>query len=644
LEAGAIVLADKGVLVLDEMDKMTTEDTSAMHEAMEQQQVTIAKANIQACYSEDTEVLTNRGWKKYWEVKKNKIAQYDPANGTISFLSHKGLYVYNYKNKMYSFKNKRNDILVTPNHKMFSKEYRQKDFYAIEAQDLKYNRISFINSAEFVGFEETYFILPPIKHKQNRTHPKYTHQQNPKKIPMDCWLEFLGYYLTEGGLQGKPSIGIVQGNPKNTVKIRNCLLNLSKYIGFTLTESKDKSYTRFQITNTQLFEFLAKNCGLKCTEKNFPFEFSRLSKKQLRILYDAMMLGDGCSKGKYFSSSSPYLIDIFQAIACLIGKSANKSIQYEARTRGNRVRLYRVSLCDRTELTLNKRKIKNVNYDGKVFCFSTKTGFFVTRRNGKIAIQGNTLRAQTTVLAAANPKFGRFDPYQTISQQINLPPALINRFDLIFVVRDLPDKTKDSNIAHQILMSHSYNDVSPEISGEVLRKYMAYAKQRIIPVLTEEAIEDIKNFYVNLRNTGQEGDEAIKAIPISARQLEAIIRLSEAAARIRLSNKVTRADVKRALDIQKYCMTEIGMDPETGQLDIDRVTTGITASSRSKIVAVREIIFGMDEKGKKAIPFEEIVAAAAVQGISEQVVEESIEKLKRSGDLFEPKAGYIQKV
>jgi len=255
-----------------------------------------------------------------------------------------------------------------------------------------------------------------------------------------------------------------------------------------------------------------------------------------------------------------------------------------------------------------------------------------------------TQRSQTSVLAAANPKFGRFDPYQIIAQQINLPPPLISRFDLIFVLRDLPDRKKDSNIAHQILMNQSYQDKDPEIKPEVLRKYIAYTKQKIFPVLTEEAIEDIKKFYVDLRNSGQDGDGAIKSIPITARQIEAIIRLSEASAKIRLSNKVTKKDVARALEIQRYCLNEIGMDPETGQLDSDRINTGITASTRGKMVAVREVIFGMDEAGKKAIPVEEIMATAATKGISEQKVEEAIEKLKRAGDIFEPKRGFIQKV
>ncbi len=254
-----------------------------------------------------------------------------------------------------------------------------------------------------------------------------------------------------------------------------------------------------------------------------------------------------------------------------------------------------------------------------------------------------TLQCQTSVLAAANPKFGRFDYFVPIAQQIDLPPALINRFDLIFVVKDLPDKDRDANIAHQVLMNQSYQDKGMEIPPELFRKYIAYAKTRIIPVLSEEAIETIKKFYVDLRNSNQ-NERGVKSIPISARQLEAIVRLAEASARIRLSEKILKSDVARAIDLVMYSLTEVGMDPETKRIDIDRIGSGMTASERGRVVSVRDIIFQMSEQGKQLIPVEEIVAEAVKKGIAEHKVEESLDKLKRSGDIFEPKRGFVQKI
>ncbi len=257
-----------------------------------------------------------------------------------------------------------------------------------------------------------------------------------------------------------------------------------------------------------------------------------------------------------------------------------------------------------------------------------------------------TLRSETTLLAAANPKFGRFDPYESLGKQIDLPSTLINRFDLIFPIKDVPDKEKDAKMASFILELHSKKEWEEgEIPPEMIKSYVAYARQNVKPTLTKEAIEEIKNYFVKMRSTAAEEGERIVAIPISARQLEALVRLAEASARTRLSNKVTRDDARRAIDLVHFCLTQIGLDPETGKIDIDRITTGITASQRSHIVVVREIIAELEkELGEKVIPVEEVKREAELKGLKEEVVEEIIEKLKRSGDLFSPKPGTVQRI
>jgi replicative DNA helicase Mcm len=255
-----------------------------------------------------------------------------------------------------------------------------------------------------------------------------------------------------------------------------------------------------------------------------------------------------------------------------------------------------------------------------------------------------TLRAETTVLAAANPKLGRFDPYQSIAQQIDLPPALINRFDLIFPVRDLPNREIDGRIASHVLDIQQSKDIrDPEIPIPILKKYVAYAKQNVKPRLTDGAIEEIKNFYVELRNMGTD-EEGIKPIPISARQLEALVRFAEGSARVRLSKKVTKSDAKRSIRILKYCLMQVGFDYETGRIDIDRISTGIPASQRSRIVQVREIINDLESTFGKTIPLEDVISSASEKGIEETEVEEIIERLKRSGDIFEPKRNFISKL
>jgi len=257
-----------------------------------------------------------------------------------------------------------------------------------------------------------------------------------------------------------------------------------------------------------------------------------------------------------------------------------------------------------------------------------------------------TLRCETTVLAAANPKFGRFDPYETIAKQIDLPPALINRFDLIFTIKDMPDEERDALMAGFILNLHNSPTMKKaEIETDLLRKYLVYCKQQIKPMLTQEAVEELKNYYVKMRSSGASEEGAMKSIPISPRQLEALVRLSEAASKLRLGKEVTPIDAKRAIGMLHYCLEQVGLDPDTGRIDIDRITTGVTSSERGKIMAVKGIINDLEKKlGEKIIPIEEIIAVAEERGLSEDDVDEAIEKLKRSGDLFEPKKNHISKI
>ena len=126
--------------------------------------------------------------------------------------------------------------------------------------------------------------------------------------------------------------------------------------------------------------------------------------------------------------------------------------------------------------------------------------------------------------------------------------------------------------------------------------------------------------------------------------MEALVRLAEASARTKLSDKVTREDAKRGIELLKYCLMQVGYDYETGQIDIDRITTGVPASQRSKIVAVREIIKKLENKVGKMIPIADIIIEASAQNVNESQVEEIIEQLKREAEVFEPKRGFVSRL
>lgn len=251
-----------------------------------------------------------------------------------------------------------------------------------------------------------------------------------------------------------------------------------------------------------------------------------------------------------------------------------------------------------------------------------------------------TLQARASILAAGNPKFGRFDPFRPIAEQINISETLLSRFDLIFPIKDIPNKEKDELLARHIIEMHRQPEAKKDIIGiDLLRKYIAYARRNVKPVLTKEAEDEILNFYLGLRSK-KAGDESY-SVPLSARQLEALIRLAEASARCRLSDRVERKDSRIAIDLLTYSLKEVGIDPETGEFDIDRIELGITSTQRSRIRAVYEIINELS-KNMEEIPIVDILAEAENRGIKD--AEEILKRMKREGEIFEPRHGFIQKI
>jgi replicative DNA helicase Mcm len=254
-----------------------------------------------------------------------------------------------------------------------------------------------------------------------------------------------------------------------------------------------------------------------------------------------------------------------------------------------------------------------------------------------------TLRAQTSVLAAANPKFGRFDPMQSIPKQVNLVPSLLSRFDAIFIMRDIPSRDSDEAIAKHVLLEHKQEAKHDVIDNDLLKKYISYAKQKYNPVLTDEAVKAMKDFYVGLRNMPQIGDGPSKPIPIGARQLEAMVRLAEAHARMRLSKNVEVKDAIAAIELVKSYLMQVGYDKDTKSFDIDKAMGGTSASQRNKIHIIQDVIEELEKRIGKLIPLEEITKALEGK-VSEAEVDENIGKLLKSGDLFRPKRGYIQRM
>jgi len=251
-----------------------------------------------------------------------------------------------------------------------------------------------------------------------------------------------------------------------------------------------------------------------------------------------------------------------------------------------------------------------------------------------------TLNARTSVLAAANPKFGRFDSYRSIPEQIDLPPTILSRFDLIFPIKDVPKEDKDRMIAQHILRYRSMSEDSlvQVIDPDLLRKYISYARQNIQPELTKEAAKRIEDFYADMRRAGTEGNP----VPITPRQLESIIRLSEARARMRLSREVTVDDVEHAISLMEHCLKSVGIDPETGKLDIDKMLTGKFRSQWDKLASLSDLINTLCEQ-HGAVPVKEILEKAQEKGIDPKDANRLLNEMKRRGEIYEPRLGYLSK-
>ena len=254
-----------------------------------------------------------------------------------------------------------------------------------------------------------------------------------------------------------------------------------------------------------------------------------------------------------------------------------------------------------------------------------------------------TLNTRTAILAASNPAFGRFDRNRPLAEQLNVPPVLLSRFDLIFVMKDEPNAEADRAVAKHILQLHSdaTRVVKPPIDSETLKKMIIYARKYIDPQFKDkEVLKAIEDFFVKWRSTAE--SEA-SPIPITPRQLEALVRLSKANARMRLSKEVTIEDANRAIDLVKRSLHEAGIDPESGKVDIDILMTGKSRSQRQNIERIQEIIKDLEGQFGGAAPIEEIKKLASAEGIRERFVDQMIEEEKRRGHLYEPKPGLVSR-
>jgi len=254
-----------------------------------------------------------------------------------------------------------------------------------------------------------------------------------------------------------------------------------------------------------------------------------------------------------------------------------------------------------------------------------------------------TLNARTSILAAANPIYGKYDPYKNLTENVNLPIPLLTRFDLIFVVRDIPSREKDKKIAQHIISQHasSGTDTTSLVDIDILTKYLAYAK-RIEPVLTKEAETKIMEFYLKMRSI--EGEDKEKTITITPRQLEGLIRLATARARLLLKSRVEGEDAERSIYLFEQMLENSGIDVNTGKIDIG-VLQGRPRSEVSKLATFMEVLKSLEGEPKSPVLeqtfIDELVKS---EKFNETEAKNYIRRMIREASIYESKPGYYNTV
>jgi replicative DNA helicase Mcm len=251
-----------------------------------------------------------------------------------------------------------------------------------------------------------------------------------------------------------------------------------------------------------------------------------------------------------------------------------------------------------------------------------------------------TLNARTSILAAANPMYGKYDPFKNITENVNLPIPLLTRFDLIFVVRDIPSKERDNRIARHILSLHrtSGADTKSLIDVDILTKYLSYAK-RIEPVITPEAEEKILEYYMKMRNVESEG-----MITVTPRQLEGLVRLATARARLLMKTQVEAEDAERAIFLIQSMLEDAGVDVNTGQVDLG-VLQGRPHSEVSKMQLFMDVMKSLEGDEKRPVEEKTFVKELVKTGkFTEEEARKYLKKLQRESAIYESKPGHYNRV
>lgn len=392
-----------------------------------------------SCHDESTLTLTDNGFKRWDEIKANdKIACYNPDTKELEYHNYIEKHVYDFNGEMVQFSTDKIDICVTPNHRMWSAKRDSDIFEFIEAKDVKL-RASFVGVVQgFCGNNQESFTIKGLE------------------IPIYQYCELAGFFVSEGytskdkrRIGNRHTFSICQTeNGKAFEKIENCLDNAN--INYWINNNS------FNVWNPCLADHFHEEYGHGSVNKKLPTWLKNLSPEYLEILLKAALAGDGYEHQHHgrkansyvYCTSSKQLSEDIAEIAFKCGYSvkivnrktkirnkkyfnkngyeiATKHAQYEVQI-SNGFKGRKPTLCSKSLKYANKEKTL-VPYSGKVFCFTVPHGIFVTMRNGKIAIQGNSAAVGVETLIRRLETW-RMELASWVERNIFLPVAQMQGF------------------------------------------------------------------------------------------------------------------------------------------------------------------------------------------------------------------------
>lgn len=699
LEAGALVLADGGLCCIDELDKMSTDDRSAIHEALEQQS-----------YHPSTEILLSTGEKvkigefidRLMEKEEDLIQGVNceilPATG-LELASINGIVPVKRVSRhrapdlfiRITYSNGRS-ITVTPEHPVF-----------VCTDGIKTIPAARVAPGDLVpGITQYYLEDDTLLHTKDMSIVRF-----PRTISHKL-ARLLGYITSTGHIfyneKNRIAEVVILGFDRSIIEDAKGILQ-EEFGAYSFIHKKiknGKQFYRLRCPCIPLYEFFKMNFPEVVqlfTKKRVPRRIYGCSDFTIAEFLHGAFLSNGFSDTGKITVSTRYrgLAEDYQdALLCIgISSTLTESVEnqvYQVVVTNEHLKDFRSiwsahGMAQHSEMgsdvvvasgqqdmilqndeeiftlqeddlwmsgalcLLTVEAVKEIPNEGIPWVYDVTVEDHVFAASGlvlhntiSIAKAGvvATLNARTSVLAACNPKYGRFDRFKSITDQIDLPSTLLSRFDLVYIITDKPQEDTDRRIAEHILNIHRRPEeaIVQQISLELLEKYVLYAKMNVKPQLTKEAAQKLMNFYVQMRKGGESEDAPV---PITARQLEALIRLSEARARMRLSDKVEKEDSEEVIRLFRECLVKVAMDVETGKVDIDTLMTGTRKSQRDKILVLMDLIEGLDKDNQgNGAQQEDIMRLGQEDGLSEGFIREYLAKFKHDGEIYEPKPGFLK--